>query len=1240
MGVSGLARWVDEHAPDATPFAGLPAGSRLLIDGHGACFFMLREAGTRARAGDYAALARAFTALLTNLQSAGMVPEIFLDGPATRLKAATLDSRAAERRRRLEDVQAACLDGRTLAAAQLPEPPLMVELLAQCAEAEGVRLTRCDGEADAEVACECAAAEATRPGLCFVVAEDSDFFLFRGIRYVRFSDLLLLCGGGGGGGGGQGLRLCERQAGPLLLLGRVWTRQLLCEASGLSAGRLVDWAGLVGNDHTSAFQLASFGSVVAESLGADGLASARPSAEAARAWLAEREGEDAPGWLEARAEPLLARALRFSRALYELDHATLGLFPPDHSHSRAVPLELMPRKGADLSSIGAAALSELADGGLGRVVARADGRQPEPCELLPQHREALKRILRGERSAVTGSALPPKLCWEDVAVAQRYQALCKLLLRAGPLPAQSPVQLFDGPSFHAFAQSHVPPPHPPPSLTPVQVVINGAAAAAAAAAATPSDAAAYGPMRAAAAAAARFCAQCERRADGAVDPEDGEFYCRRCWREWRGEAEGGGGRPRLPVDEHAAEVVRLVSQHRVSLIAGQTGCGKSSRVPQLLLEARPDARLMVAQPRRIAAHGLFERARRGEDGHLYGLRMGHGVRDEGPSTRCWYVTTGYLVRLAAAGAKSRGVVQSLTHLIIDECHERATDSDLLCLLARRLLRSHPTLRVVLMSATLHSQLFVDYFAASLGRSQVGAPLHVGERRFPLQEIFLEEVVQRLGGLPERLRKTAKSLAQQSAASAADGGAVPASVVSGMLELAPWVVRLAAAAAAGEAEEQGGAVLVFVPGMAEIEELADKLPPPTFKVVPIHSKLPFEEQLEAFEAAAPGVTKVVVATNAAESSLTLPDVDAVLDLGLHKQLSYSTALRSAVLRREWVSKASAQQRAGRTARVRPGSVYRLYPRAAWDGFAEHDAPQMCREPLEASVLRLRKVIEGGQPISGTMRELLEPPDPTHVGHALHALAQMGMLQVDTEGRDGDGGEAEPLDPLDIAPLTATGRLASALPLEPQLSRMVALGIRLGCAAEALVIAAGCAQPRSPFRIVSPLVAEPDEYNSLVRAGFYGRLHFDRGMYSEPLSFIALVVELEQTGEKKAADEPDAEQPAADGAVAAKRGRGGRSLSARAARFCTGHGIAPKQACLRRLLSRSSHPTCSTPPGSHRRRASCSPRSRRCARPCARAPASPPRASSCRRGRSRPQAATAPTASRCCARSSSGRAPTPS
>ena len=197
----------------------------------------------------------------------------------------------------------------------------------------------------------------------------------------------------------------------------------------------------------------------------------------------------------------------------------------------------MPRKGADLSSIGAAALSELADGGLGRVVARADGRQPEPCELLPQHREALKRILRGERSAATGSALPPKLCWEDVAVAQRYQALCKLLLRAGPLPAQSPVQLFDGPSFHAFAQSHVPPPHPPPSLTPVQVVINGAAAAAAAAAAavaaaavaaTPSDAAAYGPMRAAAAAAARFCAQCERRADGAVDPEDGEFYCRRC----------------------------------------------------------------------------------------------------------------------------------------------------------------------------------------------------------------------------------------------------------------------------------------------------------------------------------------------------------------------------------------------------------------------------------------------------------------------------------------------------------------------------------------------------------------------------------------------------------------------------------------------------------------------------------------------------------------------------------------
>jgi hypothetical protein len=159
MGVAGLERWLEEHAADVVSLAALRAGTRVLIDGCGLCYFVLREVGDRAQAGDYAALDRAFGGLFLNLRRAGLVPEVFLDGPATRLKADTLVHRASERQRRLEPVQLACLDGAAVAASALPEPLLMFEQLASSATAAGVRLVRCEGEADIDLAAACAADE-------------------------------------------------------------------------------------------------------------------------------------------------------------------------------------------------------------------------------------------------------------------------------------------------------------------------------------------------------------------------------------------------------------------------------------------------------------------------------------------------------------------------------------------------------------------------------------------------------------------------------------------------------------------------------------------------------------------------------------------------------------------------------------------------------------------------------------------------------------------------------------------------------------------------------------------------------------------------------------------------------------------------------------------------------------------------------------------------------------------------
>lgn len=339
------------------------------------------------------------------------------------------------------------------------------------------------------------------------------------------------------------------------------------------------------------------------------------------------------------------------------------------------------------------------------------------------------------------------------------------------------------------------------------------------------------------------------------------------------------------------------------------------------------------------------------------------------------------------------------------------------------------------------------------------------------------------------------------------------------------------------------MLIFVPGIAGVEELAEALSESSaFQLVPIHSTLELESQLAAFAPPPPGVTKIIAATNAAESSLTLPDVDLVIDLGVEKAVFWNGSHGSSELRRAWVSKASATQRAGRTGRVRPGRVVRLFTRHLFEGMSEHNQCEMSRQPLEDSVLQLRAMLPAGGSIRAILTEAMAPPDAQPLTRALVSLANAGILElppppsrrgasahegrVAAEGRAGssaeeesDGGDEEEVatdhdeppfslasprrpspaasagvrqrrtiatladaDYLDTASLTATGRLASALPLDHTLSRLVAVGVCLGCAGEAIVVAAGMGLGRSVYRVASPLVIEDtDECASLYRPG---------------------------------------------------------------------------------------------------------------------------------------------------------------
>ena len=234
------------------------------------------------------------------------------------------------------------------------------------------------------------------------------------------------------------------------------------------------------------------------------------------------------------------------------------------------------------------------------------------------------------------------------------------------------------------------------------------------------------------------------------------------------------------------------------------------------------------------------------------------------------------------------------------------DTDILCLLCRRLLENNPHIRLVLMSATLAAKLYQDYFDIAQ------PPIKVGARRFPIEEIFVEE-------LPEKIRLPPKEIkaVRQIESECKKTKCITAPSNSTMENLYNLAARIAITVG-----EPGSSVLIFVPGMRDIEGISEIIektycPGVTFTCIPVHSDIPFEDQMTVFDET--DEVKIIIATNAAESSLTIPDCDHVICTGLQKQITYNASSHRQMLSPCWISRASARQRSGRVGRVRPGTV---------------------------------------------------------------------------------------------------------------------------------------------------------------------------------------------------------------------------------------------------------------------------------------------------------------------------------
>jgi ATP-dependent helicase HrpB len=502
----------------------------------------------------------------------------------------------------------------------------------------------------------------------------------------------------------------------------------------------------------------------------------------------------------------------------------------------------------------------------------------------------------------------------------------------------------------------------------------------------------------------------------------------------------------LPIDEMVPAVVAAVRAHGAAVISAPPGAGKTTRVPPALVAAglAGEGRLVMLEPRRLAARAAARRIAE-ERGWRVGEEVGYQVRFErraGPATRILVVTEGILVQMLQADPFLDGIGA----IVFDELHERSLATDLSLAMARRVQREvRRDLRLVAMSATLDTAAVAAFLGscpvvASQGRLH---PVEVrylepGRRGAPLAgrvagtgRIGEAAGIGRIegsggsGGSGEIGRIAATGRAGRSAGAA--GAAGP-----------PLSALLVAAARQALAESAAGDVLVFLPGVGEIQRAIAALSPLAAEhdlaLVPLYGDLPPERQDAALR---PGSRrKVVLATNVAETSVTVEGVSAVVDSGLARRLRYDPATGLDRLELGRISRAAAEQRAGRAGRQGPGLCLRLW--GSWEHASrpEREVPEIARVDLAAPALQLLAWGERDLAAFGWF----EAPEGAALAAATRLLRR--LRAVDEQG------------------VTPDGRIMARLPVHPRIARLLLAGHRLGQPRDAALLAALLAE-RDPF-----------------------------------------------------------------------------------------------------------------------------------------------------------------------------------
>ncbi|KAK1258481.1 putative pre-mRNA-splicing factor ATP-dependent RNA helicase [Acorus gramineus] len=551
-------------------------------------------------------------------------------------------------------------------------------------------------------------------------------------------------------------------------------------------------------------------------------------------------------------------------------------------------------------------------------------------------------------------------------------------------------------------------------------------------------------------------------------------------------------RASLPIAEMKSHLLQSLKENDVLVVCGETGCGKTTQVPQYILDDMIELGLgghcdiVCTQPRRIAAMSVAERVADercepppGSSGSIVGYQVRlDSARNE--KTKLLFCTTGILLRKLSGDRD----LNDITHVIVDEVHERSLLGDFLLVVLKELVKNRlcggrPKLKVVLMSATVDSSLFSRYFG--------NCPVISAEGRIhPVSTYFLEDVHEILNYcLPSDSSVSGSSMTLARRKS----GTAPVDNRRGKknLVLSSWGDESLLSQdyinpyysensyeSYSERTRQNlinlnedvidydlledlicyideayplGAILVFLPGVSEIYLLVDRLAA-TYRfsglagdwLLPLHSSLASSDQRKVFLPPPPNVRKVIVATDIAETSITIDDVLYVIDCGKHKESRYNPQKKMSSMVEDWISQANAKQRQGRAGRVKPGNCFRLYTRHRFENLMRSfQVPEMLRMPLVELCLQIKSLSLGD--IKLFLSKAIEPPREDAIVSAIGMLYQVGAFEGNEE-------------------LTPLGYHLAKLPVDVLIGKIMLYGAIFGCLSPVLTIAA-CLGHKVPF-----------------------------------------------------------------------------------------------------------------------------------------------------------------------------------